>query len=426
MAPTPYPSPAIAGEGGLSTMLRRMLRANSTDSGSISPLPLAGEGPGVGAIMLSRIAESLYWIGRYVERAEDTARITDVNYHHTLEMGASPEAQERRRQHWEALVIIVGEAPRFFTMHDQANEETVPFYLTFATENPHSIVSCVAHARENARTMRHQIASEMWEVLNRFHLELRRLQEFGETPVSAENVHLFYRSIKEFSHLFQGITDSTMPREEGWYFLQAGKFLERAEKTARALDVKYHLLVSDAEGLRTEDYGLRTDSPPRSPQSVVLSPSDVPGDWDQWLAVLRSLSAYEAYHKIYRSTVRPRSVIEMLTLSPIFPRSIRFAIGEVDAALARIAGGLRVEDSGLSSDMSPLSPQSFLLSPSQEAERAVGRLHSALAYQRVEEVFAVDLHEYLLDIQRQCFRIGEHIQAQYFAPRILRAEEVIA
>jgi len=142
--------------------------------------------------------------------------------------------------------------------------------------------------------------------------------------------------------------------------------------------------------------------------------------------VLRSLSAYEAYHKIYRSTVRPRSVIEMLTLSPIFPRSIRFAIGEVDAALARIAGGLRVEDSGLSSDMSPLSPQSFLLSPSQEAERAVGRLHSALAYQRVEEVFAVDLHEYLLDIQRQCFRIGEHIQAQYFAPRILRAEEVIA
>jgi len=371
--------------------------------------------------MLSRIAESLYWIGRYVERAEDTARITDVNYHHTLEMGASPEARERRRQHWE---------------HNRADEETVPPYLTFAAENPHSIVSCVAHARENARTMRHQIASEMWEVLNRFHLELQRLREFGETPVSAENVHLFYRSIKEFSHLFQGITDSTMPREEGWYFLQAGKFLERAEKTARALDVKYHLLVADAKvGLRAptdqhEDSGLSEENGnsqsscrpegTRSPQSFV------PGDWDQWLAVLRSLSAYEAYHKIYRSTVRPRSVIEMLTLSPIFPRSIRFAIGEVDAALAHIAIGLRAEDSGLSNDMSSFSPQSLALSPSQEAERAVGRLHSALAYQRVEEVFAVDLHDYLLDIQRQCFQIGEHIQAQYFAPRILRAEEVIA
>ncbi|MGI8690797.1 MAG: alpha-E domain-containing protein [Thermomicrobiales bacterium] len=379
--------------------------------------------------MLSRIAESLYWIGRYVERAEDTARITDVNYHHTLEMGASPEARERRRQHWEALVIIVGEAPRFFTMHEQANEETVPPYLTFATENPHSIVSCVARARENARTMRHQIASEMWEVLNRFHLELQRLQEFGETPVSAENVHLFYRSIKEFSHLFQGITDSTMPREEGWYFLQAGKFLERAEKTARALDVKYHLLVADATetGLRTKDVGLSDESPPLSPTSLVLSP--LPGDWDQWLAVLRSLSAYEAYHKIYRSTVHPRSVIEMLTLSPIFPRSIRFAIGEVDAALAHIsneqrAGALWAGSNEWVGDS--LSPQSSVLSPSQEAERAVGRLHSTLAYQRVEEVFAVDLHEYLLDIQRQCFQIGEHIQAQYFAPRILRAEEVIA
>ncbi len=378
--------------------------------------------------MLSRIAESLYWIGRYVERAEDTARITDVNYHHTLEMGASPEAQARRRRHWEALITIVGDAPRFFATHDEASEQTVPPYLTFGAENPNSIVSCVARARENARTMRHQIASEMWEVLNRFHLELQRLQDVGETPVASENVHLFYQSIKEFSHLFQGITDSTMPREEGWYFLQAGKFLERAEKTARALDVKYHLLVADRDtGLRTQDSGLSGEPASLSPESLVLSPSDgVPGDWDQWLAVLRSLSAYEAYHKIYRSTVRPRSVIEMLTLSPIFPRSIRFAIGEVDAALARIAGGLRTEDLGLSNEPSPLSSQSLVLSPIQEAERAVGRLHSALTYQRVEEVFAVDLHDYLLDIQTQCYQIGEHIQAQYFAHRILRPEEVIA
>jgi uncharacterized alpha-E superfamily protein len=381
--------------------------------------------------MLSRIAESLYWIGRFVERAEDTARITDVNYHHTLEMGASPEARERRRRHWEALITIVGEAPRFFATHTEANEENVPPYLTFAPENPHSIVSCVARARENARTMRHQIASEMWEVLNRFHLEVQRLQEFGETPVGAENVHLFYRSIKEFSHLFQGITDSTMPREEGWYFLQAGKFLERAEKTARALDVKYHLLVADEDtGLRTKDLGLSADASSLSPKSFVLSPSDgVPGDWDQWLAVLRSLSAYEAYHKLYRSTVRPRSVIEMLTLSPIFPRSIRFAIGEVDAALAHVSTENRGSPLGSMSteaENSVLSTQYSILSTDREAERAVGRLHSALAYQRVEEVFEAGLHEYLLDIQRQCFRIGERIQAQYFAPRILRAEEVIA
>jgi uncharacterized alpha-E superfamily protein len=377
--------------------------------------------------MLSRIAESLYWIGRFVERAEDTARITDVNYHHTLEMGASPEARERRRRHWEALITIVGEAPRFFATHAEANEENVPPYLTFAPENPHSIVSCVARARENARTMRHQIASEMWEVLNRFHLEVQRLQEFGETPVGAENVHLFYRSIKEFSHLFQGITDSTMPREEGWYFLQAGKFLERAEKTARALDVKYHLLVADQDtGLTTDAASSPTAITGRTPATLGIDgdAEDIPGDWDQWLAVLRSLSAYEAYHKLYRSTVRPHSVIEMLTLSPIFPRSIRFAIGEVDAALAHVS----TENQLLSTegDISLLRTQYSVHSTDREAERAVGRLHSALAYQRVEEVFETGLHEYLLDIQRQCFRIGERIQAQYFAPRILRAEEVIA
>lgn len=379
--------------------------------------------------MLSRIAEALYWIGRYVERAEDTARITDVNYHHTLEMGASPEAQVRRRRHWEALVAIVGDAARFSATYAEATEETVPAYLTFATENPNSIVSCVASARENARTMRHQLASEMWEVVNRFHLDMQRLRAFGETPVGAENVHQFYQSVKEFSHLFQGITDSTMPREEGWYFLQAGKFLERAEKTARALDVKYHLLVADAESVGAGQRGAAreqdaTIEAPLSTQHALLSTS-LPGEWDQWLAVLRSLTAYEAYHKIYRSTVRPRSVIEMLTLSPIFPRSIRFSIGQVVAALAQIGAQRWATGEEQWADATPLIAQSASPGAEWEAERAAGRLHSLLAYQRVEEIFATDLHDYLLAIQRQCYQIGERMQAQYFAPRVIRPEEVI-
>ena len=378
--------------------------------------------------MLSRIAESLYWIGRYVERAEDTARITDVTYHHTLEMGASEEAQARRCRHWEALLAIVGDAERFAATHAEANEQTVPPYLTFAADNPNAIVACIARARENARAMRPQLASEMWEVLNRFHLELQRRAAGGEAPLGVANAHLFYRSIKEFSHLFQGITDSTMPREEGWYFLQAGKFLERAEKTARALDVKYHLLVADAA----------PDAPVAGPgfsaAAAGLDPADgVPGDWHQWLAVLRSLSAYEAYHKLYRSGVRPRAVIEMLTLSPIFPRSIRFATAEVDAALARIAAlgsaeqrALSAEDWGGTPQYPGLSTQHYALGARHEAERAVGRLHSLLAYQRVEEIFATGLHAYLLDLQGQCYRIGEQIQGQYFAHRPLRAEEVVA
>lgn len=350
--------------------------------------------------MLSRIAESLYWIGRYVERAEDTARITDVNYHHTLEMGTQADAPERRRRHWEALVSIVGDRDRFAALHGEANEETVPHYLIFDGANPLSVVSCIAKARENARMMRHQIASEMWEILNRFYLDLQHQRATGETPVGAENAHQFYRWVIEFSHLFQGIADSTMPREEGWYFLQAGKFLERAEKTARALDVKYHLLAADAGGVATDG---------------------IPGDWHQWLAVLRSLSAYEAYHKSYRSAVRPRGVIEMLTLSPIFPRSIRFSIGEVVAALAQIAAH---QTTGFAPEMQAGLPR--VVGLGSEAERAVGRLHGTLAYQRVEEIFDAGLREYLLDVQRQCFRIGELIEAQYFAHRALRVEEVLA
>ena len=367
--------------------------------------------------MLSRIAESLYWIGRYVERAEDTARITDVNLHHTLGLGASPEAAVRRRRHWEALIAIVGDERRFRDAHGEASEESVPAYLTFDADNPNSIVSCVARAREQARTMRHQIASEMWETLNRFHLDLQRRGR-RTAPVGIENAHLFYRSVTEFSFLFQGVTDSTMPREEGWYFLQAGKFLERAEKTARALDVKYHLLVADAMPAAP------LAGPGFDAAATEVAAEGVPGDWHQWLAVLRSLSAYEAYHKLYRSAVRPREVVEMLTLSPVFPRSIRFAVGEVAVALARIAAYRAYEpEHGGQDGFLPPSP---LPGGAGEAERAVGRLRSRLAYGLVEEMFEMGLHAYLLDVQRRCFQIGEHIEAQYFAPRILRPEEVVA
>ena len=152
-----------------------------------------------------------------------------------------------------------------------------------------------------------------------------------------------------------------------------------------------------------------------------------PGDWHQWLAMLRSLSAYEAYHKIYRSAVRPRSVIEMLVLSPVFPRSVRFSIGQVNDALAHIS----TEQHPANDDEWDIVPRpldrtssAMLALTLAEAQRAIGRLHSTLAYQRVDEVFALGLHDYLLDIQRQSYRIGERIEEQYFAHRVMRAEDV--
>jgi uncharacterized alpha-E superfamily protein len=370
--------------------------------------------------MLSRIAEALYWIGRYVERAEDTARITDVNYHHSLGMGTSETDELRRQRQWESLLAIVGDHQRFASTCGVASEETVPPYLIFDTANPNSVISCVASAREQASALRHQIASEMWETLNRFHLELQQRRLAGDHPFgNLTNAHDFLRSVIEFSHLFQGVTDSSMPREEGWYFLQAGKFLERAEKTARALDVKFNLLVTETMMIPEGRAGATVPAPAVA-QHVALQ--DVPGDPHQWLTVLRSMSAYEAYHKLYRSAARPRSVIEMLTLSPIFPHSIRFSIGEVQAALAAISA-TRTSEPAYIGDIAPVRSASYRAT---EAERAVGRLHSQLAFASIDEMLADGLHPALLGLQRSCYQIGEHIQRQYFAPRILRAEDLFA
>ncbi len=356
--------------------------------------------------MLSRIAESLFWIGRYVERAEDTARITDVNFHYTLGTGTTQEDEARRERQWEALLTIVGDNRRFFASNDVANDETVPTYLILDSTNPSSVISCVARAREQAGGMRHQIASEMWEALNRFHI---RLQQRRDGAIGIINPHQFFRSVVEFSHLFQGVTDSTMPREEGWYFLQAGKFLERAEKTARALDVNFQLLLADSAAAGEE--------PPVGPQL-----GDVPGDPHRWLALMRSLSAYEAYHKLYRSAVRPRSVIEMLILSPQFPRSIRFSIGEVEAALAAVAASRPDEVAGFSQAIARSGHAPW----SGQAERTVGRLRSQLSFSTVDEILAMGLHNYLISLERTCHEVGEHVHRQYFAPRVLRPEECIA
>ncbi len=350
--------------------------------------------------MLSRVAENLYWIGRYVERAENTARVTDVTFSHTLTMGSTPEAEARRLRHWAALLDIVGERA---ALEDAgvADEATVSTHLLYSQANPNSIVECITRARENARTMRNQIATEMWEALNRFHLDVqrpgRRRRRVGEGSESASR---FCRSVVEFSQLLQGITNSTMPREEGWYFLQAGKFLERAEWTARVLDVNYRLLVgNEAEGGDREAL------------------ASVAADVQPWATLLRSLSAYESYHRIASSGIQPSGVIELLTLSAVLPRSIRFSVGEVEAALHHIT-----DEAPSYNGSEPMPGATF----ESNARREIGRLHAELAYQRLSDLYDAGIHRSLLEVQRRCYRIGQHVEDEFFAHQPLTAREMMA
>jgi uncharacterized alpha-E superfamily protein len=313
-------------------------------------------------MMLSRIADSLFWIARYMERAEDTARILDVNYYMMLEA-----AQQPYRLRWEPIVILTGAHEEFSARYVEAEPRSVFEFLGFSEDHPDSIVQCVAKARENARTIRDRMSREMWEDLNSLYLEVSR---FTVDDVLAAGPHRFCELVKSGSHQFMGVSRATFPRDEGWHFLNAGQALERAEMTARIVDVQYHTLL---EGLPTV------------------------GDPDnhQWMAVLRSVAAYEFYRRTYNTRIEPERVAELLVLHPQHPRSLRFSIGVLQSALRAVSG------SGVDTY-------------ANEAERLTGRLYDSLKYDRIEDIFARGLHSFLADVQKICRAIGEHVARTYF------------
>src|ERR1700691_4904788 len=187
--------------------------------------------------MLSRIAESLFWLARYIERAEDTARILDVNYHMLLE-----QSQQSYRLRWEPLIVMAGEEKLFHKPYGEVNAQTVFEFLAFNEENPSSIVQCISKARENARTIRDRISREMWEDINGLYHMVRRFNP-GDEIVAGP--HRFCEKIKFGAHRFHGVTDATSPHDEGWQFLRIGWSLERAEMTARLVDVQYQNLLEE-------------------------------------------------------------------------------------------------------------------------------------------------------------------------------------
>lgn len=307
--------------------------------------------------MLSRVADSLYWLGRYIERAENNSRILDVNLQLTLDMDHCDHDEKRD---WLPILATLEDQKLFNKHYPEVTADCVCEFVTFAKENPNSIFSSVASARENARTVREYISSEMWERINSLYLWLNSV---SARQIFAGSAIDFYRHVVDSSHQFHGTTDATLTHGEGWNFLQLGKYIERADSASRILDLKYHILLPSGE--------------------------KVGGDIDtlQWIAVLKSCSAFEAYRKLHTGGVTPWSVAEFIILHDSFPRSIRFCVDRLHRALHSLSG----------CDLEHYS---------NEAERLAGRLRSDLSFVTINDIIKEGLHQYLDGIQLRLLEIG--------------------
>jgi uncharacterized alpha-E superfamily protein len=321
--------------------------------------------------MLSRVADAIYWMSRYVERAENVARFVDVNLHLALDF---PEGGAQ----WEPLVATTGDAELFEKRYgNDASQDNVLDFLTFDRESPNSIINCLALARENARSVREIVSSEMWEQVNHAYL---MVMEAARSKIALEAPHDFFTAVKQASQLFVGITYLTMSHNEAWHFGRLGRLLERGDKTSRILDVKYFLLL---------------------PQ-----PTDVgtPMDALHWSALLRSASAFEMYRKRHGG-ITPAKVVEFLMLERRFPRTVRYCLSKAERSLHAITGA-------------------SLGTWTNGAERELGRLNAELSYADTKEVLARGLHEYIDNLQQRLNYVGSSVHETFFAMKPVDDEEL--
>jgi uncharacterized alpha-E superfamily protein len=314
--------------------------------------------------MLSRVADSIYWMSRYIERAENVARFIDVNLYLMLDLPVEI------KQQWEPLVTVTGDQKLFRKKYGNATRDTVIQFLAFDHDYPNSIVTCLSTARENARSIREIISSEMWESINEFYLlvtsKTAREEAFSDP-------HTFFTKVKLCNQQFIGIREGTMSHGEAWNFSQLGGFIERADKTSRILDVKYFILLPKIEYVGS------------------------PYDNIQWAAVLKSATALEMYRKRYHR-ISPVHVVDFLMFDREFPRAIRHCLIKIEHSLHNITS-------------SP--PGTF----SNQAERRLGLLRAEIDYADINEVFEIGLHDYLDSFQTKLNSLGEAIFNTFFALR---------
>ncbi len=317
--------------------------------------------------MLSRTADHLFWMARYMERAENTARMLDVNYQTAL----LPQSADKAEQGWQGLLSISELTWSFSQKYKEVTARNVMEFMVRDADNPSSILACLRAARENARAVRGALTTEVWETQNQTWLEFNRAlkeQAFERDPSA------FFEWVKVRSHQSRGVTVGTMLMDDSLHFLRIGTFLERADNTARLLDVKFHALTGDYFGAGNV----------KESQEV---------DFYHWSAILRSVSGFEVYRKVYRNVIRPERVAELLILRPDMPRSLAACMNEVVLNLEQVAN-----------------------EQSAETLRRAGRLRSDLKYGRIDEILATGLHAYLTQFLDRVGDLGVGISRDFLVP----------
>jgi uncharacterized alpha-E superfamily protein len=311
--------------------------------------------------MLSRTADHLFWMARYTERAENTARMLDVN----IQTQLLPQSIEAAEQSWRAVLGISELLPAFDEKYGILSRKDVLDFMVSDPMNPSSIVSCLTSARENARAVRGTLTTEVWETQNTTWLDMAGLLKDG---ILERDPSEFFEWVKHRSHLSRGVTIGTMLKDEAFYFIRLGTFLERADNTARLLDVKFH--GADGEQFDASEM-----------------------DYYHWAAVLRSVSAFETYRKTYRDVITPERVAELLILRGEMPRSLMACMTEVVNNLAQVHNDV-----------------------SRETERFAGRLHAGLRFNSIDDIMQRGLHDYLTEFLEQVYALGNRVSHDFLVP----------
>ena len=308
--------------------------------------------------MLSRVANANFWMHRYLERSENYARFMDVNFNLSLEL--PPDIPEQ----WRPLVEATGDWELYKSLHGEESREKIIYFLGFDTENPNSLCNSITHARENARSIRPEITREMWEQINRLYFLTK--EGHDKKIWKKQDPRDFFHLIKTGVHLIYGIFYTTIARDEGWHYGKMGQLIERADKTSRILDVKYHILLP-------------------TPKEV-----GSPIDLIQWVALLKSVSAFDMYRK-KNGKLTSWGIVEYLILDREFPRAMLSCLINTEHSLHTL--------SGVTEGFSNL------------AEKKIGLLKSRLEYSDINDVFSVGVHEFLDTFQLQLNEVSSSIFA---------------